>query len=260
MTDSPARLERDGALATLTLDHPPLNLFDRAMLDAVRAAVADLDADPPRGLLVRAEGRVVSGGVDVSVFRDLDGTTGAALWADMLEMAATIERLPCPTVFAAHALTLTAAFEIALACDLIVAARSARFGLVETVVGLTPSMGGPQRLADRAGSGRARELVMTGDLYDAETLERWNVVNVVCDDGEVDERSRALAGRLADGPTRAHDATKQIVRAWSAGGNAAADAIVPTVSGALFDTDDTRRAIAAFLADGPRHGTAYEGR
>ena len=73
-----------------------------------------------------------------------------------------LEALPAPVVFAAHALTLTAAFEIALACDLIVASPKAKFGLVEKVVGLTPSMGGTQRLAERAGSGRARQFVMSG--------------------------------------------------------------------------------------------------
>ena len=91
--------------------------------------------------------------------------------------------------YAAHGLTLTAAFEISLACDIILAAPKAKFGLVETVVGLTPSMGGPQRLAERAGSGRARELVMTGDLYDAATLHSWGVVNAVHDD--VDAAARA---------------------------------------------------------------------
>ncbi|MGE4427596.1 MAG: enoyl-CoA hydratase/isomerase family protein [Solirubrobacteraceae bacterium] len=260
MTDSPVRLEREGALATLTFDNPPLNLFDRPMLDGFRAAVVDLAQDPPRGLLIRAEGRVVSGGVDVHVFDGLTPETGGAVWRDLIGTARTLEQLPCPTVFAAHALTLTAAFEIALTCDIIVAGRSAKFGLVETVVGLTPSMGGPQRIADRAGSGRARELVMTGDLYDAETLERWNVVNIVRDDAEVAEFAAALARRLAEGPTRAHDATKQIVRAWSEGGVEAADAVVPAVSGALFATDDLKRAVRAFLTEGPRHGTRYEGR
>ena len=74
-----------------------------------------------------------------------------------------LEALPAPIVFAAHALTLTAAFEIALACDLIVASPKAKFGLVEKVVGLTPSMGGTQRFAERAGSGRARQFVMAGE-------------------------------------------------------------------------------------------------
>ena len=76
-----------------------------------------------------------------------------------------VEALPAPVVFAAHALTLTAAFELALACDLIVASPKAKFGLVEKVVGLTPSMGGTQRLAERAGSGRARHFVMSGGIF-----------------------------------------------------------------------------------------------
>ena len=130
----------------------------------------------------------------------------------MTQIIAPIEALPCPVVFAAHGLTLTAAFEIALACDVILAGPRAKFGLVETVVGLTPSMGGPQRLAERAGSGRARELVMTGDVYDAATMAAWGVVNAVHDD--VESAARALATRLADGPTKAHAATKEIIAAW----------------------------------------------
>jgi enoyl-CoA hydratase/carnithine racemase len=253
-------LDRDGALAVLTIASPPLNLFDKPMFDALRTHAADLEADPPRGLLIRAEGDVVSAGVDVHEFDGLSVEQGASLWRDLLRVVQTIEQLPCPVVFAAHALTLTAAFELALGCDLIVAGRGAKFGLVETVVGLTPSMGGPQRLAERAGSGRARELVMTGELFDAETLERWNVVNRVWDDAEVDERALALARRLAEGPTRAHDATKQIVRAWRDDGLSAADSVVPAVSGALFATEDLKAAVSGFLAKGPRHGTPAQGR
>src|SRR5919112_872334 len=98
---------------------------------------------------------------------------GADLWTRLLQVAQTIEDLPVPTVFAAHGLTLTAAFELALACDVLLAAERASFGLVEIVVGLTPSMGGPQRLAERAGPARARELVFTGERYPATVLERW---------------------------------------------------------------------------------------
>lgn len=259
MTDTPMTLERDGNLAVLTIASPPLNLFDAAMFQALRTHAADLKEDPPRGLLIRAEGDVVSAGVDVHEFEGLSVEEGASLWRDLLRIVQTIEQLPCPVVFAAHALTLTAAFELALGCDLIVAGRGAKFGLVETVVGLTPSMGGPQRIAERAGSGRARELVMTAELFDAETLERWNVVNRVWDDAEVDERARALAQKLADGPTRAHDATKQIVRAWCDDGVSTADSIVPAVSGALFGTEDLQHAVAGFLAKGPRHGTEAHG-
>ena len=197
------RLEHDGPLAVLTFDHPPLNLFDRALMDELTARVDELSARPPRGLLMCAEGKVVSGGVDVGdVFDGLDPQDAGRLWSQLLATIHRIEQLPCPTVFAAHALTLTAAFEISLACDLLVAAESARFGLVERVVGLTPSMGGTQRLAERAGPARARELVMTGELFDAATLERWNVVNRVLPDEGFHAAARGFARGLAEGPTR----------------------------------------------------------
>jgi len=256
---APVTLERDGALAIVTLARPPLNLFDEEMLAALRVAVDDVAADPPRGLLVRADGRAVSGGVDVHLFDGLTVDDASALWRELLDLVHVVEELPLPTVFAAHALCLTAAFELSLACDLLLAAESARFGLVETVVGLTPAMGGTQRLAERAGPARARELVMTGELYDAATLERWNVVNRVLADEGFDEAARAFARRLAEGPTRAHAATKAIVRAQVEGGARAADERVPEVAGGLFATEDLRGAVRSFLENGPGHAT-YRGR
>lgn len=248
----PARLERDGALAILTLDAPPLNLFDAAMFGALRDAVSALTDAPPRALLVRAEGKVVSGGVDVGrVFEGLDAAGAAALWVELLETVHALEELPFPTVFAAHGLCLTAAFELALACDLLLAADTARFGLVEKVVGLTPSMGGPQRLAARAGTARAKELVMTGDLYDAGTLERWGVVNrVIAADG-FDAAAHDFVRALADGPTQAHAATKTLIDIATREGVRAADVRTPVISGALFDTDDLRGAVRSFIDDGP---------
>ncbi|TQR88367.1 enoyl-CoA hydratase/isomerase family protein [Mycobacterium hodleri] len=245
-------------LATLTFDHGPLNLFDQAMFDSLIANVAELVANPPRAVLLRAEGKVNSAGVDVHLFQGLTEQQGADLWRTLLtQIIAPIEALPCPVVFSAHGLTLTAAFEIALACDVILAGPRAKFGLVETVVGLTPSMGGPQRLAERAGSGRARELVMTGDVYDAATMAAWGVVNAVHDD--VDTAARALAARLADGPTKAHAATKEIIAAWRTGGVGHADGVTPDVSGALFATEDLKGAVASFRENGPGKAT-YQGR
>jgi enoyl-CoA hydratase len=256
---APVSLARDGALAVITLDSPPLNLFDAAMLDALRVAVDDVAGDPPRGLLVRAEGRVVSGGVNVAMFDGLSVDDAAALWRELLALIHTVEELPLPTVFAAHALCLTAAFELALGCDLLLAAESARFGLVETVVGLTPAMGGTQRLAERAGPARARELVMTGELFDAAVLERWNVVNRVLPDEGFADAALAFARGLAEGPTRAHAATKAIVRAQVEGGARAADERVPQLAGDLFGTEDLQGAVRSFLERGPGHAT-YRGR
>ncbi len=254
------QLDHDGPLAIVSIDSPPLNLFDGQLMGELSDTVNQLAAAPPRGLLVRAQGRVVSGGVDVHVFDGLSPEDAAAMWVSLLDLVHRLEQLPLPTVFAAHSLCLTAAFEFSLGCDILLAAESARFGLVETVVGLTPAMGGTQRLAERAGPARARELVMTGELYDAATLERWNVVNRVLPDEGFEEAARAFARKLADGPTCAHAATKAIVRAClDEGGAHGADKRVPELAGDLFATKDLKRAVRSFLELGPGHAT-YEGR
>jgi enoyl-CoA hydratase/carnithine racemase len=251
---------REEGLAVVTFDSPPLNLFDALLSEALDAAVADLEADRPRAVLFRAEGRVVSGGVDVSLFAALSGPEeAAATFRELVELARRVDRLPCPTVFAAHALCLTWAFELALACDLIVAARSASFGLVEKVIGLTPAMGGTQRLAERAGSGRAKEFVMAGRPFAAEELERWNVVNRVLPDEGFDASARTLARELADGPTLAHAATKQVVRDYLEGGVELANERVSDVAGELFASEDLQAAVQSFLDEGPGNA-AFLGR
>ena len=252
-------LRREGPLAILTIDSPPLNLFEANLIGELKQAIEEVQANPPRALLIRAEGRVVSGGVNVEEFRGLTPAQGSALWSDLLGMIDRIEALPFPVIFAAHGLTLTAAFEMSLACDLIIAGASAKFGLVEIVVGLTPSMGGPQRLAERAGSGRAKQLVMTGDLFNAETLERWNVVNEVVADEDLGELAVKLATRLANGPTRAHAMTKRILWAYVEGGVPAADRVTRRDAADLFATEDLINAVDTFLDKGPGHAT-FEGR
>jgi enoyl-CoA hydratase/carnithine racemase len=92
---------------------------------------------------------------------------------------------------------------------------------------------------------------MTGDLYAAAELERWNVVNRVLPDAGFGEAALEFATRLASGPTRAHAATKQIVRAYLTSGVKGADSITAEAVGALFDTEDTRAAIRSFLEHGP---------
>lgn len=250
---NPVKLDRNGPLATITIDSPPLNLFDAAMIEGLDDAIENLRGDLPRALLIRAEGKVVSGGVNVAEFEGLTPAAGSKLWSELLSLVDRVEAMPLPVVFSAHGLTLTAAFELSLACDLIIAAESARFGLVEAVVGLTPSMGGPQRLAERAGSGRARQLVMTGDLFDASTLERWNVVNEVLPDEQLAARALALSESLSNGPTLAHAMTKRILRAYVEGGVPAADRVTRRDAADLFATEDLTGAVQTFLKEGPGH-------
>jgi enoyl-CoA hydratase/carnithine racemase len=251
--------EQHDDVGELVLDAPPLNLFGPAMFDDLEAAIAEIQDDLPRALIFRAQGDVVSAGVDVHVFEGLGSGGADELTGRLLPFAHAIEDLPLPTLAVAHGLCLTAALELSLACDLLWAGEGVQFGLVEAVVGITPLMGGTQRIAERAGAARAREFVMTGGLYDAATLERWNVVNRVLDDDGFDAAARAFARQLADGPTRAHAATKAIVRGQLEGGVREADARVPQLAGDLFATDDLKGAVRSFLEQGPGHAT-YEGR
>ncbi|MCA1696057.1 MAG: enoyl-CoA hydratase/isomerase family protein [Actinobacteria bacterium] len=252
----PVRLEREGELALVPFDSPPVNLYTDALGQGLSDALSELERRAPRAVLFRAEGRVFSGGVDVSLFAALDGPEAAArTFQELVDLGRRVDALDCPSVFAAHALCLTWAFELALACDIILAAEAAKFGLVERVIGLTPAMGGTQRLAERAGSGRAREFVMTGRPYDAATLERWNVVNLLLPNEGFDEAARRYAADLAEGPTRAHVATKQVIRDYIEGGVELANERVPTVAGELFATEDLQRAVQTFLEHGPGKAT-----
>ena len=256
----PVTVQQDGGLAVVTVDSPPLNLFDGAMGATLVAAVDELERGAPRAVLFRFEGKIVTGGVDVRIFDALKGAKAATdLFTALVGIAQRVAALPCPTVFAAHGVCLTWGFELALACDLILATERARFGLVEATVGLTPAMGGTQRLAERAGSGRARELVLTADRYDAATLHSWGVVNRVLPVDGFDAAARELAGTLAAGPTAAHAATKAVLRAYTEGGVPQADAQAPALAGALFDTADLRNALRTFLTDGPGRAS-FEGR
>jgi len=248
---------RDGNVAVITLSNPPLNLFGPDSFDALDDCVSEVEDSDARAVVWRAEGEIFTGGVDVQVFADAVAAGGE--FPSLVGPVKRLEALPVPTLALCHGMCLTAGLEVALGCDMIWASESARFGLVERVVGLTPGAGGTQRIAERAGPARARELVMTGRLYDAATLERWNVVNRVLPDDALREKGMAFARELAAGPTRAHAMTKRIVRAYLDGGIERADEVTPGVFSALFATEDLRNAVDSFLEEGPGKAT-FEGK
>jgi enoyl-CoA hydratase/carnithine racemase len=262
VTTPPVRVETDDGpadCAVITVNHPPLNLYDGELHAALFEAVTTLEQQRPRGALFRAEGKVVSAGVDVRdaflpLARNADVEGGTRYFAELVELGERVHRLPFPTVFAAHGLTLTWAFELALACDLIVAGESASFGLIEATVGLTPAMGGTQRLAERVGHGRAKWFVMTAGRFGAAEMERWGAVDRVVGDDEVEGTARELARTLTVGPTRAHAATKEILRELGSGGLDRANARTAEIAGALFGTEDLRAAMDSFVEQG--HGKA----
>ncbi len=253
------RLDRDGDVGILALDAPPLNLFDDRMINEIIQGLEELEGEMLRALVVRAEGDVFTGGVDVHVFDDKTPEQAASLFRDLVKIVHKLEAFPFPTIASVQGLCLTAGLELSLGCDLLFAGEGAKFGLVERVVGLTPAMGGTQRRAERAGPARAREFVMSGALYDAATLERWNVVNRVVPDGDLHDETMTFAQTLATGPTKAHAATKRMVRAYLDHGVRGADDRIGDIAAPLFATEDLQNAVDTFLAEGPGKAT-FEGK
>jgi enoyl-CoA hydratase/carnithine racemase len=262
MAEKVIRVERDGDVGSIVLSNPPLNLFTDDAFHQLGDAIGELEDSDVRAAVWRAEGEIFTGGVDVNAFqRIVDGgpELASGFSQPLIDTVRRLEALPIPTLAICHGLCLTAGLEVALGCDMLWAGESSRFGLVEAVVGLTPGAGGTQRMAERAGPARAREFVMTGGLYEAATLERWNVVNRVLPDDELLEKGMRFAARLASGPTVAHRETKRIVRAFSEGGVDAADAVTPEVFSGLFASEDLKAAVATFIEKGPGNAT-FEGR
>jgi enoyl-CoA hydratase/carnithine racemase len=148
--------------------------------------------------------------------------------------------------------------ELALACVLIVAASTAQIGAVEVTIGLAPLLGGVQRLAERAGPARAREMAMLGRRYRPDVLERWGVVNLVVPDGELPAASLSLARQLAAGPTVALGAIKRLARIAATDGVRAADEALTGELAPMWASNDVRRGLEAMARTGP--GTAvFEG-
>ena len=262
MADPVIRLEREGDVGQIILSNPPLNLFTDDSFPQLNECISELEASDARAAVWRAQGEVFTGGVDVNAFQRIvdEGAERASEFSGpLIDTVRRLEALPMPTLAICHGLCLTAGLEVALGCDMIWAGESARFGLVEAVVGLTPGAGGTQRMAERAGPARAAEFVMSGGVYDAATLERWNVVNRVLPDDELLEKAMRFAARLASGPTVAHRETKRIVRAVREGGVEAADEITPGVFSGLFESEDLQGAVAAFIEKGPGNAS-FKGR
>jgi enoyl-CoA hydratase/carnithine racemase len=250
---SKVRFETSGALGILTLANPPLNLISGEVVADLRSAVTEIKRAPLRALLFRAEGKAFSAGADVSSFTGRSASDARTNFTAHLRMIADLEELPYPTLAAVQGVCVAGGLELVLACDLIWASASARLGQVEAAIGTTTLLGGAQRLAERAGPARAREIIYTAEQYDAATFERWNIVNRVVPDDLLESQARSFAERLANGPTLAYAAGKRIVRAYLDGGVRAADKVVDEVAPPLFDSQDMRSAVAALLEHGARN-------
>jgi enoyl-CoA hydratase/carnithine racemase len=255
MTGEPrVRFAQDGAVGTVTLDSPPLNLLGRELISDLQAAFQQVaSAHGLRALVLRGEGKVFSAGADVALFAGMGAAQLGPLIDSFIDLGHRIERLPFPTIAAVHGTCMAGGFELALFCDLIWAAEGTMLGLPETRLGIVPLAGGVERVAARAGLGRARVVALGGDLHTAEELQAWGVIDRVLANDELQSAAERFARRLAAGPTRAFSVVKDLIRAYSTDGIAGADALLIDAAVGLFDTEDARGGIQSFLKSGPGH-------
>ncbi|MGY4623406.1 enoyl-CoA hydratase/isomerase family protein [Bradyrhizobium sp. USDA 4486] len=248
------RFEPEDNLGVITIDSPPLNLADNPMFAALVDALDRAESSGVRALLVQAEGDHFGCGVNVkSTFVGLDGRAGRKMLSRGIEMVTRMETLNLPTVCAVQGLCLAAALEIALRCDVIVAAEDAKFAQVEQHIGAATFLGGAHLLAERCGPARAREICFSGEQYDAASFERWNIINRVVPRSALQSEAKRWAKRLADGPTMAHSATKRMIRAFLDQGVRAADAILLDLSPPIFDSADFKAGVDAVARLGSKN-------
>ena len=246
------RFTRDATLGTVTLASPPLNLIGEQLISDLLAAVDEVEAaDGLRALVLRGEGKVFSAGADVALFAGMTAQQLRPLIGSFLDLGHRIERLPFPTLAAVHGTCMAGGFELALFCDLIWAAEGTMLGLPETRLGIVPLAGGVERIAARAGLGRARSVALGGELHTAEEFAAWGVIDRVLAADELHSAAQEFASRLAAGPSRAFAVVKELSRGYSAGGIAGADALLIDAAVGLFDTEDARGGIQSFLKFGP---------
>ena len=244
-------VEADGRVGRLTLDRPHrMNTVTVDMLDEIEAAIDEFEADDDvRVVLVSGAGdRAFSTGADASAFRPDDGLGSMALSEKGQQVYGRLESCSMPVLAAIDGYCLGGGMELATACDLRIASERATFGQTEHDLGLMPGWGGTQRLRHVVGEGRAKEIILTADHYDAETMADYGFVNEVVPPGEFEERAEAFARELADGPPIAQELTKDAMLAGRDDTEAGL-AVEAKAFGLVMTTDDVMEGVSAFMED-----------
>ena len=247
------RTERLGAVLVATLSRPPVNALNDALIAALHA-VLDVAIDDKRvaALHLRSDQRVFSAGADLALIEACFATPAGpdamtAVVRDMQRLYARLEAAPLLTLAEIETTALGGGLELALACDLRVAALDARLGLPESRLGLLPGAGGTQRLTRLCGPGVAKRLILGAEIVDGALAERLGIVQWALPRAELAAWTAALAARLAAAPKAALAANKRcIAAATDAGRDGYADEITETR--ALYEHPETRRKVSAFLA------------
>ncbi|MCV7280276.1 enoyl-CoA hydratase/isomerase family protein [Mycolicibacterium flavescens] len=235
-------VSRDGAVLRVVLDRPDkLNAVDTPMLTELSARLAEAAADASvRVVALTGAGRAFCSGGDLTG----RNTEGAAEAANQVVRALTT--LPKPVIAGVHGPAAGFGCPLALACDLVVAARSAYFQLAFARVGLMPDGGASALLPRAIGRARAARMAMTAEKVSATQAFEWGLVSHVVDDDAYERELASLSASLAEGPTQSYRWTKKALAAATLAELDAVQEIEIEGQRALVATNDFREARAAF--------------
>jgi len=247
----------DGGIARLTLNRPDrLNSFNDAMHEEVRAALGRVREDASaRVLLLTGAGRGFCAGQDLADRAVAPGEApvdlGASIERNYKPLILGLRALPMPVVCAVNGVAAGAGANIALACDIVIAAKSASFIQAFAKIGLIPDSGGTWFLPRLVGSARAMGLALLGDKLSAEDAAAWGLIWQVVDDGQLTTVVDKLLQQFAQAPTRGLSAIKQALNA-SAGNTLASQLdLERDLQRTLGESADYREGVAAFTAKRP---------
>jgi len=258
------RFEQKGTIGSIVLANPPFNRLDLRFSKALQQAVHRAGESSIRVLVVRAEGPNFSFGGEVREWPGKDVNWFRTFVAEVNASYRAIEGLHVPTMAVVQGVAFGGGFELALACDFLVAAKSAVLRCVEVTTAMLPIAGALQRLAERVGRARASRFAMLGEPISGIEAGALGIATHVADDDKLEETAGALASQLGGGPTRSYAATRTLLKAWSSGGVAAADLVMLDVAMELYNGADAQRGFAntakAFDADIEPPTMTFEGK
>src|SRR5712672_979889 len=235
------RFDRDGAVGRIVLANPPQNFLDRRFCECLNSAVHEASESDIRALIICAEGPHFSVGGEVRDWLDKDVNWFRTFVAEVNQSYRALEMLRIPTVAAVQGIVFGGGFELALACDFLVAAENAIFRCVEVTTAMLPIAGALQRIAERAGRARASRFAMLGEPISGREASSLGIATHVVPENELSVTAAALVRQLSTGPTRSYAATRTLLKAWSSGGVAAADLVMLDVAMELHNGADAQR-------------------
>ena len=250
MTFDAIRLELSGGIARLTLNRPDrLNSFTAAMHGEVALALDEVVAEGSRVLVLTGAGRGFCAGQDLSdPSIAAGGDLGVTLEEAYNPLIRRLAALPMPVIAAVNGVAAGAGANIALACDIVLAARSAKFIQSFANIGLVPDSGGTWILPRLVGQARALGLALTGQPLSAEQARDWGLIWRCVDDDQLAAETDALATKFAAAPTAGLAATKRLIRASGAAGLDLALDAERDAQAALGRSADYAEGVAAFAA------------